>query len=119
MSFNASFLSGLRSNGNLKPAAPRLARLLAPVIEREQLALWYEAPEMRYARFNYEPTRKAALLQPPVPLAPVEPEFPAISGRIAYCNGRYISAGETSVLYRPNGRRTFNTEWHALAQVRA
>jgi hypothetical protein len=119
MSFNASFLSGLRSNGNLKPAAPRLARLLAPVVEREQCAMiTTEDLSMAYVGFNY---RVAALEQAAVPPAPVpeEPQFPAVSGRIAYCNGRYISAGETSVLYKPNGRRTFNDEWHALARIGA
>ncbi len=114
MSLNASFLSGLRSNGNTKPFAAQRARLLFPVIEQEQIALWYEAPEMRYARFNYDVKPKAALFMPPVP---EEPQFPAVHGRLAYANGRYFMAPDTVVSYR-KGRRV-HTEWHALARIGA
>jgi hypothetical protein len=112
MSLNSQWLAdSSRSNGNLKPAAPRLARLLAPVIEREQAMITTADMQLAYVGFNYQ---VAALLQPPVL---DEPQFPAISGRIAYCNGRYVSQSDTSVTYR-RGRKV-TTEWHALARIAA
>ncbi len=114
MSLNASFISGLRSNGNLKPAAPRLARLLAPVVEREQAMITTDDMQMAYVGFNYS---VAALEQAALPPAPVEPDFPAVHGRLAYANGRYFMAPDTVVSYR-KGRRV-HTEWHALARIGA
>jgi hypothetical protein len=105
-------ITGFTSRGT--PKNDVRCALLQSATEREQITLWYEAPEMRYARFNYEPTRKAALLMPPVP---EEPKFPAVSGRIAYCNGRYVSQPDTSVTYRRG--RMVTTEWHALARIAA
>jgi len=111
MSLNSQWLAdSFRSNGNLKPAAPRLARLLTPIIEREQAAM-LTAEDLAYARFEYNP-KFPALEQR---AREDNPQFPAVEGRLAYCSGAYFRAPDTVVSYR-RGRRLV-TEWHALASV--
>jgi len=101
-----------RSNGNLKPAAPRLARLLTPVIEREQRAmLTSDDMQMAYVGFSYDP-KFPALEQR---AREDNPEFPAVPGRLAWVNGSYMYQPDTVVSYK-RGRKLV-TEWHALARV--
>lgn len=113
MSLNSQWLAdSFRSNGNLKPAAPRLARLLAPVIETEQRAmLTTDDMQMAYVGFSYDP-KFPALEQR---AREDNPDFPAVQGRLAYADGHYFRAPDTVVSYK-RGRRLV-TEWHALAQV--
>lgn len=100
------------SNGRLH-TLNHVPALLMSIETREQLALLREAPEMRYMQFSYAPEPKVTKV--PALLAPVEPQFPTISGRMAWCNGKFVSCSDTSVTYR-RGRRVV-TEWHALAAV--
>lgn len=97
--------------------APNHARaaLLQRAEVREQMSLLRSAEDMALVAFEYNP-RFPALEQKAREEAWV-PEFPATTGRIAYCNGRFIHEADTSVTYR-RGRRVV-TEWHALAGIAA
>ena len=111
MSLNASFMTSERINGRTRPFAAHRAALLFPVIEREQAAMTTsEDLSMAYVGFNYA---VPALEQAALPT----PDFPAVPGRLAYCNGRYLYEADTVVSYK-RGRKMV-TEWHALAGIRA
>lgn len=99
------------SNGRLH-TLNHVPALLMSVEAREQAAM-LTAEDMAYVGFTYNPRFPA--LEQAEREAAWTPEFPAISGRIAYCNGVYVHDNMTSVTYR-RGRRVV-TEWHALARV--
>ena len=107
--YSATIRNSRNNDVNFRPA------LLQSIAVREQVSLLRSAEDMAYARFEYNP-RFPALEQKAREEAWV-PEFPATTGRIAYCNGRFIHEADTSVTYR-RGRRVV-TEWHALARVQA
>lgn len=107
--YSATIRNSRNNDVNFRPA------LLQSIAVREQVSLLRSAEDMAYARFEYNP-RFPALEQKAREEAWV-PEFPATTGRIAYCNGQYIHEADTSVTYR-RGRRVV-TEWHALACVAA
>ena len=104
----------ISSTGRAHADNSRKAALLQSTETREQ-AVMLTAEDLAYASFTYNP-RFPALEQKAREEAWV-PEFPATTGRIAYCNGRFIHEADTSVTYR-RGRRVV-TEWHALACVAA
>ncbi len=102
-----------RTNGRIKPFAAQRAFLLFPVVEREQRAMTTsDDREMAYVGFSYDP--KFPALEPRA--KEDNPEFPAVPGRMAYCNGRYVYQPDTVVSYK-RGRKLI-TEWHALAGIR-
>ena len=107
--YSATIRNSRNNDVNFRPA------LLQSIAVREQVSLLRSAEDMAYARFEYNP-RFPALEQKAREEAWV-PEFPATTGRIAYCNGRFIHEADTSVTYR-RGRRVV-TEWHALAGIAA
>ena len=94
-------------NTRQNPVSPVPAILLAARVEDEVEDLLTGG--MRYVKFDYNPQIPRLLQAPP------EPQFPAISGRLAWCNGKFIHEVDTSVTYR-RGRKVI-TEWHALASV--
>ena len=104
----------ISSNGRAHADNSVKAALLQSTETREQ-AVMLTAEDMAYTPFTYNP-RFPALEQRAAEEA-WTPAFPATTGRIAYCNGRFMSAPDTSVTYR-RGRRVV-TEWHALARVAA
>ena len=104
----------ISSTGRAHADNSRKAALLQSTETREQ-AVMLTAEDLAYASFTYNP-RFPALEQKAREEAWV-PEFPATTGRIAYCNGRFIHEADTSVTYR-RGHRVV-TEWHALACVAA
>lgn len=107
--YSATIRNSRNNDVNFRPA------LLQSIAVREQVSLLRSAEDMAYARFEYNP-RFPALEQKAREEAWV-PEFPATTGRIAYCNGRFIHEADTSVTYR-RGHRVV-TEWHALAGIAA
>lgn len=107
--FSATIRNSRNNDVNFRPA------LLQSVEVREQMSLLRSAEDMTYVAFEYNP-KFPALEQRAAEEAWV-PAFPAVSGRIAYCNGRCVREADTSVTYR-RGRRLV-TEWHALARIAA
>lgn len=107
--YSATIRNSRNNDVNFRPA------LLQSIAVREQVSLLRSAEDMAYARFEYNP-RFPALEQKAREEAWV-PEFPAVTGRMAWANGRFIHEADTSVTYR-RGRRVV-TEWHALAGIAA
>ena len=105
--YSATIRNSRGNDINFRPA------LLQSVVVREQLSLLRSAEDMTLVSFTYNP-RFPALEQRAAKEA-WTPAFPAVTGRIAYCNGRFMHTPDTSVTYR-RGRRVV-TEWHALAGV--
>jgi hypothetical protein len=148
MSLNSQWLAdSFRSNGNLKPAAPRLARLLAPVIETEQRAmLTTEDLSMAYVGFNYTPVPMVERAWPgdlmPEAPAPVPVSYWLEQASIFHHVPPLVGRSHAHVAAKRTGRVTFGTEalkraaqakvralmdarsatrrseWHALAQVK-
>ena len=107
--YSATIRNSRGNDVNFRPA------LLQSIAVREQVSLLRSAEDMALVAFEYNP-RFPALEQKAREEAWV-PEFPATTGRIAYCNGRFIHEADTSVTYR-RGRK-LHTEWHALAGIAA
>lgn len=105
--YSATIRNSRNNDVNFRPA------LLQSIAVREQVSLLRSAADMALVAFEYNP-RFPALEQK---AREDNPEFPATTGRIAYCNGRFIHEADTSVTYR-RGRRVV-TEWHALAGIAA
>lgn len=102
------------STGRAHPDNSRKVATLLRAQTQEQAILSTEDRQMSYVGFNYH---MPALEQATLPTAPIEPDFPAVPGRLAWVDGGYKYMADTVVSYR-RGRR-IHTEWHALARVGA